>query len=140
MVSLPFPAKPDLSNLKPARGEYCRLERLPGLLKLWPGELDDYSYPGTLKTVALLRKALRVERSRALSGHWAYDLSRHLGLADALRYERERLQMLERGLSWRADSCKAPRRGNASFTMSGKIGKRRDQLRFLMPPRSWSRP
>ncbi len=106
MVPLPSPAKPDLSNSKLTRSEYCRLKRLPGLLKLWPGELDDYSYPGTLKTVALLRKALRVERSRALSGHWAYDLSRHMGLADALRHERERLQMLERSLPWRADSSK----------------------------------
>jgi hypothetical protein len=87
-----------LSCLKPARGEYCRDKALPGLLKLWPRDLDDYSYPGTLRIVALLRKALRGERCRARAGHWAYDLSRHLTLLNALRSERARLKMLERAL------------------------------------------
>jgi hypothetical protein len=97
-----------LSCLKPAKGEYCRDKTLPGLLKLWPRELDDYSYPGTLRLVALLRNALRAERCRARAGHWAYDLSRHLALMSALRAERERLKMLGRALPAHAGPGQAP--------------------------------
>ena len=101
MVSLTPAVKTRFSCLRPAKGEYCRIRQLPGLLKMWPSELEDYSYPGTLRIVALLRKALRAERCRARMGHWAYDLNRHIDLTDALKHERERLKMLERGLPWR---------------------------------------
>jgi hypothetical protein len=102
------------SRLSPAKGEYRRTEQLPALLKLWPNELEDYSYPGTLKVTALLRKALRTERLRARSGHWSYDLNRHLGLLEALKAERARLRALEPAIPARA----APRIGRSAGTLS----------------------
>ena len=86
------------SCLKPSDDEYCRTRELPALLKMWPAEVEDYSYPGTLRIAALLRKALRAERLRARGRNWGYDLSRHMGLIKALKAERERLDMLGRGL------------------------------------------
>jgi hypothetical protein len=53
---------------------------LPKLLALWQHELDDLSAEGRRRILARLRRALRAERRRALSGHWSYDLNRHLGL------------------------------------------------------------
>jgi hypothetical protein len=90
------------SCLRPVRGQYRRAEQLPPLLKLWPKDVDDYSYPGTLRIAALLRKALRAERNRARTSHWAYDLNRHLGLIDALKAERARLAALAPALPRRA--------------------------------------
>jgi hypothetical protein len=90
------------SCLRPVRGQYCRVEQLPPLLKLWPNDSDDYSYPGTLRIAALLRTALRAERNRARTSHWAYDLNRHLGLIDALKAERARLAALAPALPRRA--------------------------------------
>jgi hypothetical protein len=94
MVSFPSRKWSRLSCFYPVKGEYCRTEQLPRLLKLWPNEVEDYSYPGTLKIAALLRKALRAERIRAHARHWAYDLNRHLGLIEALKAERARLAAL----------------------------------------------
>ena len=102
MVSFPPRKWSRFSCLRPVKGEYCRLEQLPRLLKLWPNEVEDYSYPGTLKIAALLRQALRTERNRARARHWAYDLNRHLGLIDALKAERARLAMLAPALPPRA--------------------------------------
>lgn len=82
----------------PKRGAYSRMEQLPGLIGLWPRELEDYSHPGTMKIAALLRKALRRERMRGRSGHWTYDLNRHMRLVEALKSERARLKVLERAL------------------------------------------
>src|SRR5262245_50104398 len=98
MVSLPFQKPSRLTCLKPSKDQYCRVAQLPRLLKMWPSELEDYSYPGTLRVTTLLRQALRAERCRARSSHWAYSLSRHMGLMDALKAERERLEALGRAL------------------------------------------
>jgi hypothetical protein len=43
-----------------------------------------------------LRSALRAERRRALSGHWSYDLNRHLGLLSAYKGEMAELGRLKR--------------------------------------------
>ena len=120
MVSLPSAAKSRFSSPKSTNGEYCRLEQLPRLLKLWPSEVDDYSYLGTLKVVGLLRKALRAERCRAITGHPAYDLNRHLGLTDALKHERSFLQILERGLPWQAETEKSRPAGTLHLPCSKK--------------------
>jgi hypothetical protein len=98
MVSIPSADRFRLSCLKPSNDQYCRTRHLPRLLKMWPSEVADYSYPGTLRIAALLRNALRAERRRARASHRDYDLTRHMGLIDALKAERERLQMLQRGL------------------------------------------
>ena len=106
MVSLPFAVASNLTCFRPDKGEYCRVRELPPLLRLWPSDVEDYSYPGTLKIVALLRNALRAERRRTRASHWAYDLNRHMGLIAALKAERERLSTLGRCLP---PACKAIR-------------------------------
>ena len=120
MVSLPSPAKSHLSSPRPTKGEYSRLERLPRLLKLWPSEVDDYSYPGTLRVMELLRKALRAERCRAITSHSAYDLNRHMDLIHAIKHEREFLQMLERGLPSQTGAGKSRPAGTLRLPCSKK--------------------
>lgn len=96
-----------------ARPAYDREAQLPKLIGLWPAELQDFSAPGTLKIAALLRKALRSERLRGRSGHWSYDLNRHLALAEALKAERACLAALNAAApaSRLAGKCaQAPRR------------------------------
>ena len=66
---------------------YARARDLPKLIALWPHELDDQSPEGCRRILAKLRRALRAERRRALSGHWSYDLNRHLGLLSAYKGE-----------------------------------------------------
>ena len=75
---------------------YTRAQDLPKLLALWPHELDDVSPDGCRRILARLRRALRAERRRALSGHWSYDLNRHLGLLSAYMGELAGLSRLER--------------------------------------------
>ena len=66
---------------------YARARDLPRLVALWPQELEDQSLEGRLRILAQIRRALRAERRRALSGHWSYDLNRHLGLLSAYKGE-----------------------------------------------------
>lgn len=66
---------------------YERSRDLPRLLALWPQELEDRTDAGRLHLLAKLRRALRAERRRARSGHWSYDLNRHLGLLSAYKGE-----------------------------------------------------
>jgi hypothetical protein len=75
---------------------YARARDLPKLIALWPHELDDESPEGCRRILAKLRSALRAERRRALSGHWSYDLNRHLGLLSAYKGETARLSRLTR--------------------------------------------
>jgi len=74
---------------------YLRSRDLPKLIALWPHELDDPSPEGCRRVLVKLRSALRAERRRALSGHWSYDLNRHLGLISAYRGELASLSRLE---------------------------------------------
>jgi hypothetical protein len=78
------------------RRAFHRETELPKLIGLWPAELRDYSIEGTARIVALLSKALRSERRRASAGHWAYDLTRHMALAAALKEEEARLIGIKR--------------------------------------------
>ncbi|MDO9383451.1 MAG: hypothetical protein Q7T86_11365 [Hyphomicrobiaceae bacterium] len=57
------------------------------LVPLWPYEISDRSLAGRQRLLAALRKALRSERQRGLSGHWTYDLARHRSLLEAYRAE-----------------------------------------------------
>ena len=50
---------------------------------------------GCRHLLAKLRSALRAERRRALSGHWSYDLNRHLGLISAYKGELAGLSRIE---------------------------------------------
>ena len=54
-----------------------RVRELSRLLPLWPAEIEDGSLSGRRRLVGLMERALRAERARGQSGHWAYDLSRH---------------------------------------------------------------
>ncbi len=64
---------------------------LPKLIGIWPAELRDNSAEQAARIIALLRKALRVQRRLGRAAHWTYDLNRHLALVEALRSERARL-------------------------------------------------
>jgi hypothetical protein len=66
---------------------YCRATDLPKLVGLWPAEIADCSREGRKRLVAKLKRALRQERLRGLSGHWTYDLARHSQLLEAYRIE-----------------------------------------------------
>jgi hypothetical protein len=57
------------------------------VLALWPHEIEDESLSGSQKILARLRQALRAERRRGLSGHWTYDLARHVELLRVYRAE-----------------------------------------------------
>ena len=74
---------------------YMRARDLPKLIALWPHERDDQSPEGRRRVLAKLRSALRAERRCALSGHWSYDLNRHLGLLSAYKGELAGLNRLE---------------------------------------------
>ena len=74
---------------------YMRARDLPKLIALWPHELDDHSPEGRRRVLTKLRRALRAERRRALSGHWSYDLNRHLGLLSAYKGELAGLSRIE---------------------------------------------
>ena len=134
MVSLPFPIRSKLSCSN-TKTEYSRSEQLPRLLKLWPNEVEDYSYLGTLRIAALLQKALRAERRRGRESHWAYDLNRHLGLIDALKHERAHLELLKSSLPIRTVKPATPSepRKAGTLKLGAEKGGRGDQLRFLTP-------
>ncbi len=72
-------------------GEH-RTRELSRLLPLWPADIGDGSLDGRRRLVSLLERALRAERVRGQSGHWAYDLSRHAALHRAWRIECDALR------------------------------------------------
>lgn len=67
-----------------------RTLRLSRLIPLWPHEIEDRSPQAGIRIIKALERALRTERRRGKSGHWCYDLNRHLALSRALREERQR--------------------------------------------------
>jgi len=56
---------------------------LARLLHLWPAEVDEFASTDAQRLVALIERALRAERRRGITGHWAYDISRHAALVQA---------------------------------------------------------
>jgi len=66
---------------------YVRGRDLPKLLPLWPREIEALRPADHARLLAMLRRALRSERLRGLSGHWTYDLARHAQLLRAYRAE-----------------------------------------------------
>ena len=68
---------------------YDRVSHLPGLIGIDPGVLSGSEAIPKKAILARLNRALRAERQRAKSGHWAYDLNRHIALRQALIAERE---------------------------------------------------
>lgn len=64
-----------------------RQRELTKLTSCSPSEIADLSPAGRLRILRRLRCALRRERQRGLSSHWAYDLARHTQLLAAYRSE-----------------------------------------------------
>ena len=90
------PAKRMFATMAAAGAKaYSRARDLPKLIALWPHELDDASAEGCRLVLGKLRRALRAERRRARSGHWSYDLNRHLALVTAYKAEAWRLKAEE---------------------------------------------
>ena len=77
------PARPTVRG--PSR--YCRATDLPKLVAMWPHQINDRSALGHARLIAKLKRALREERLRGLSGHWTYDLARHSQLLAAYKCE-----------------------------------------------------
>jgi hypothetical protein len=75
------------SGADASASRYVRARDLPKLLPLWPHEIEALSSVDHARLLARLRRALRSERQRGLSGHWAYDLARHAQLLRAYRAE-----------------------------------------------------
>ncbi len=78
---------------------YRRDVVLPRLIPVGPAEVSDGSIAGRTAIVQRLMRSLRGERVRGRAGHWSYDLNRHVGLVEALRYERQALRQLTRATS-----------------------------------------
>jgi hypothetical protein len=76
-------------------GLYDRARDLPGLIRTDPFAPAPETREEVRAVVTRLERALRAERNRALSGHWTYDLNRHLALRQAYLAETERLATLE---------------------------------------------
>ncbi len=70
---------------------YDRSRMLPRLARATPAEIADGSTAMRRVLLARLVRALRSERNRGRSGHWSYDLNRHIGLSQACRAERAML-------------------------------------------------
>ena len=75
---------------------YDRSRMLPRVLPLGPDDICGPEPETTRAIVLKLARALRTERARGGAGHWTYDLNRHLGLAQALKAEQERLAQCAR--------------------------------------------
>jgi hypothetical protein len=80
--------------LKAGAENYERARDLPRLARVLPGEIAADSADGLAAILARLESALRAERNRARSGHWTYDLNRHIALRQAYLAERQRLDTL----------------------------------------------
>ena len=71
---------------------YRRISHLPRVLPVGPDELADVTIEGRRRILARLARALRAERHRGRSGHWSYDLNRHIALVQAYTAEQRLLE------------------------------------------------
>jgi hypothetical protein len=62
-------------------------ELIVRLLKIKPEQAQERSLIARLDIASKLAIALRVERTRGKSGHYLYDVNRHINLIQALRVE-----------------------------------------------------
>ncbi len=93
--------------LKQGAEAYDRQRGLARLLPVDPTEFRSSTLENTNRLCKLLARALRQERMRGRSGHWTYDLNRHLGLVQAYKAERRNLAAL-RGGQVSADHAASP--------------------------------
>lgn len=84
----PRPRRQQKAPSGPARtAVYDRARDLPGLIPLWPWEIEDSSVEAQQRLVTLLRRALRRERKRGIGCDWTYDVVRHARLLAAYKCE-----------------------------------------------------
>lgn len=84
-------------TLKAGAQLYERARDLPKLARVALPDLTDNGIESGERIVGRLESALRAERNRARSGHWTYDLNRHIALRQAYLAESERLRVLKGG-------------------------------------------
>ena len=82
------------ATLRAGAALYDRQRDLPRLIRVdvRPAECET----DVEAIVQRLARALRAERNRARSGHWTYDLNRHIALRQAYLAESDRLAALRR--------------------------------------------
>ena len=97
---------------KPAGGQSCGKARpirylcqrdLPRLVPVLAGEHRASTLAEHGRLVAMLRRALRIERRRGIAGEWSYDLARHALLLEAYHIERDQLRARRAGRGIRTD-------------------------------------
>lgn len=81
-----------------------RSVHLHALISISPDEAVDYSPRGKALILNRLRSRLKSERTRGKSGHWAYDLNRHLALSEAFKLERLAFNQLHPITALRAEA------------------------------------
>ena len=84
-----------VATLKAGAALYDRQRDLPRLIRIDPGAGAECETK-LAAIVQRLARALRAERNRARSGHWTYDLNRHIALRQAYLAESDRLAALKR--------------------------------------------
>ena len=82
-------------SIRAGADAYERRRDLPQLTRLDPREIAGETVGNAETIVARLKRALRAERNRARSGHWTYDLNRHIALRQAYVAELERLRLMQ---------------------------------------------
>jgi len=80
--------------LRAGAQDYERSRDLPGLACLDRRDLAEDTIEKAEAILARLARALRAERRRARSGHWTYDLNRHIALRQAHLAETARLRTM----------------------------------------------
>ena len=71
---------------------YDRQKDLPRLIAIWPSLLEDDTQEASRKIIEKIQKALQTERRKSKTGHWSYNLTKHIGLLTALKAEQTSLQ------------------------------------------------
>lgn len=86
--------KADVINMRIAKGceRYQRSLHLHRLIAIPECLIEAAEEQQSFAIADKLNCALRRERNRGRSGHWAYDLNRHIGLMQAYKYELEQLK------------------------------------------------
>ena len=85
------------ANVRAGATTYDRRRDLPALVRSDPFCAPPQTCEAVAGIVGRLERALRAERRRARSGHWTYDLNRHIALRQAFLAETELLTALRRG-------------------------------------------
>jgi hypothetical protein len=71
-----------------------RSRQIRSLIPVTHAEVNDVSERGLLRIIAMLRAANLSETRRGRAGHWSYEISRHMGLQEALHAERRALRTI----------------------------------------------